>query len=74
MNKPEELSALAFISDRFAGIKESFDEIDGILKTRLDRFVDLLEVFQRGYMEVENIQDEISHQLRNTRDFISEEE
>lgn len=64
MNKPEELSALAFISNRFTDIDKSFEEIEEILNTHLDRFVGLLEVFQRGYMEISNIRDEVSHQLR----------
>ena len=68
--RAEELSMLALVGDRFTSIEKDFNEIEEILHTHLDRFVDLLECFQRGCMEIENIRDEISEQLRNTRDFI----
>lgn len=60
----DERSALVLVGDRFACIEKDFDEIELILNTHLDRYVGLLECFQRGYMEVQNIRDEIVHQLR----------
>ena len=70
MQLADELYALAFVSDQFTRIEEGFNDIEPILNTRLDRYVDLLELFQRGYMEIENIQDEIREQLYRIRNFI----
>ena len=61
--RAEERSALVLVGDRFACIEKDFDEIELILNTHLDRYVDLLECFQRGYMEVQNIREEINEQL-----------
>lgn len=73
MKRDEELSALTFVGDRFACIEESFNEIKEILNTHLDRYVGLLECFQRGLMEVENIRDEIKEQLHNLSNHEEEE-
>lgn len=59
----EERSALVLVGDRFARIEAIFDEVEVILNTHLDRYVGLLECFQRGLMEVENIREEIKEQL-----------
>lgn len=69
-----EESMLAFISDRFADIDKSFDEIEEILNTHLDRFVGIHECFQRGQMELSNIRDEVSEQLRKFTHPENEEE
>lgn len=62
--RDDELSALAIVSIGFARIEESFDKIEEILNTRLERFVGIQECFQRAYMEVENTREEISDKLR----------
>ena len=68
--RAEELSMLALVGDQFRSIEENFNELELILNTRLDRFVGLQECFQSARMEVENVQDEISEQIRNMRDKI----
>ena len=69
--RAEELSNLALVGDQFRFIEENFHELDLILNARLDSFIGLQECFQRAYMEIENVQDEISEQIRNMRDRIS---
>lgn len=68
--RAEELSMLALVGDRFTSIEKDFNEIEEILHTHLDRYVGLLECFQRGYMEIENIREEIAEQIHNMRDKI----
>lgn len=71
--RAEERSALVLVGDRFARIEAIFDEVEVILNTHLDRYVGLLECFQRGLMEVENIRDEIKEQLRKFSNHEEEE-
>lgn len=59
-----EESMLALLNDRFADIDKSFDEIEEILNTHLDRFVGIHECFQGAQMELSNVREEVSHQLR----------
>lgn len=71
--RAEERSALVLVGDRFARIEESFNEIEVILNTHLDRYVGLQECFQRGLMEIENIREEIAEQLRKFSNHEEEE-
>lgn len=62
--RDDTLLALTFVGDRFKYIEKIFDELEEVLDKHFGQDVDLQECFQRGHMEIENIRDEVSEQLR----------
>lgn len=72
--RDDTLLALTFVGDSFKYIEKIFDELEEVLDKHFGQDVDLQACFQRGHMEIENIRDEISEQLRKITNPEHEEE